>query len=76
MPLRVSLCCHDLMLFVLFVLFAEQPTQVKVQFPAIARQLKIDLAAIKVCVAFIGRVFPKFEYTWVLPEFEGCVPSL
>ncbi len=46
------------------------------QFPAIARQLKIDLAAIKMCVALIGRLFPKFEYTWVLPEFQGCAPSL
>lgn len=44
---------------------------VKVQFPAVARQLKMDLATISLCVRIVGRVFPKFQFTWVLPEFKS-----
>lgn len=43
---------------------------IKVQFPAVSRQLKMDLATISLCVRIIGRVFPKFQFTWVLPEFK------
>lgn len=42
----------------------------KVQFPAVARQLKMDLATISLCVRIVGRMFPKFQFTWVLPEFK------
>ena len=43
---------------------------IKVQFPAVARQLKMDLATISLCVRIVGRMFPKFQFTWVLPEFK------
>ena len=34
---------------------------VKVQFPSIERQLKMDLATISLCVQIVGYLFPKFQ---------------
>ncbi len=49
---------------------------VKVQFPAITRQLKMDVATLSLCVRVVGYLFPKFQFTWVLPEFKVREHSL
>lgn len=51
-------------------LMSGEDVAVKVQFPAVRRQLKMDLATISLCVRVVGYLFPKFQFTWVLPEFK------
>jgi aarF domain-containing kinase len=52
------------------VLADGRKVAVKVQFPAITRQLKMDVATLSLCLRVIGYLFPKFQFTWVLPEFK------
>jgi aarF domain-containing kinase len=47
-----------------------QEVAIKVQFPSVRRQLKMDLATISLCTRIVGYLFPKFQFTWVLPEFK------
>ena len=43
---------------------------VKVQYPNLPTQVANDLAALEFLANAIGRYFPSFEFSWLLPEFE------
>jgi aarF domain-containing kinase len=46
---------------------------VKVQYPALARQVAADLRTVRVLVALLGYAFEGHSYDWLLPEFEGSI---
>lgn len=52
------------------VLTDGRKVAVKVQFPAVTRQMPMDVVALTICARVIGYFFPKFEFTWVMPEFK------
>jgi aarF domain-containing kinase len=43
---------------------------VKIQFPSVRKQLQLDLATITLSVHIVGRLFPKWQFAWILPEFR------
>ena len=46
---------------------------VKVQYPALAKQVVSDTRAVR-CVAWLlARAFPDYGYEWLLPEFEESI---
>jgi aarF domain-containing kinase len=46
---------------------------VKVQYPALARQVAADLRTVRVLVGLLGYAFEGHSYDWLLPEFEGSI---
>ena len=43
---------------------------VKIQYPGLAKQVDGDLWTMKIISSIVGRVFPDYQYAWLLPEFE------
>lgn len=48
----------------------SRPVAVKVQYPGLARQVRGDLWTMKFVTAAVGILFPEYQYSWLLPEFE------
>lgn len=49
----------------------EQEVALKVQYPRLQKQVSGDVSTITFLATVLGKVFPQFEYTWLVPEFEG-----
>ena len=46
---------------------------VKVQYPGLERQVTVDMFTVRLLVNLLGRAFPGFEFSWMLPEFEDSL---
>mmetsp|Transcript_2845 Transcript_2845/g.4059 ORF Transcript_2845/g.4059 Transcript_2845/m.4059 type:complete len:569 (+) Transcript_2845:63-1769(+) len=44
---------------------------VKLQYPWLQRQVAYDLFTLKILALLVGKLFPEYEYSWMLPDFEG-----
>lgn len=47
-----------------------QDVAVKVQYPGLQRQMHGDLWTMRTLLRVVGKAFPAFEFSWMLPEFE------
>eukprot|EP00924_Labyrinthula_sp_SR-Ha-C_P002491 maker-scaffold_16-snap-gene-6.26-mRNA-1 protein AED:0.08 eAED:0.08 QI:44/1/1/1/0.5/0.33/3/168/574 len=52
------------------VLTSGEKVAVKIQYPKLERQVDADFSTIHFLTKFIGALFPQFEYSWIIPEFE------
>lgn len=41
---------------------------IKIQYPVVRRQLQVDLATITLALRMVGYWFPRWQFSWVLPE--------
>lgn len=50
--------------------YGSRNVAVKVQYPGLSRQVRGDLWTMKFVTSVVGALFPDYQYSWLLPEFE------
>ncbi|CAM9664002.1 unnamed protein product [Chrysoparadoxa australica] len=43
---------------------------VKLQYPGLEQQVRKDLVTMRFLAALLGKLFPDYQYSWLLPDFE------
>jgi aarF domain-containing kinase len=50
-----------------------QDVAVKIQYPALREQISADMWTVRLCTKVLGLLFPDYEYSWLIPEFEASL---
>jgi aarF domain-containing kinase len=55
------------------VTHSGQEVAVKVQYPHLQKQVRSDVKGMRFLAALVGRVFPDYQYSWIMPDFEESI---
>jgi len=45
----------------------------QIQYPGLRAQVAADMFTIRTLVTILGKLFPQFEYSWMMPEYEDSI---